>query len=122
MHDDTNKEIMTLEEELRRAELGPDAGWFERHVADEAVMVDQDGGAAFAKKMIVEAHRPEHGAKFTAVEMRDMRVIDHGATAVVTAVGHFEGPNFTGDLKFMRVWAKKGGQWQIVAGTVSAAK
>ena len=30
--------------------------------------------------------------------------------------GVYEGPQFSGVLKFMRVWLKKGGRWRIIAG------
>jgi hypothetical protein len=48
-----------------------------------------------------------------------MKIVDHGNAAVVTCTGHFKGPQFTGTLKFMRVWLKKEGRWQIVAGSIS---
>jgi len=53
---------------------------------------------------VVEAHRPGKGPK---------------STAVVTCTGRFSGPQFTGALKFMRVWLKQDGRWQIVAGSVA---
>jgi len=111
-------EIAALEERLRLAELGPDPDFFEQALADDAVMVSQDG-ASMSKAKIVEAHRPGKGPKFTRVEMSDMRIIDHGTAAVVTCTGFYEGPQFTGTLKFMRVWVKNGDRWQIVAGCVS---
>jgi hypothetical protein len=51
--------------------------------------------------------------------MSDMKIIDHGTAAVVTCKGTFEGPQFTGTLKFMRVWLKKRDRWQIIAGSIS---
>jgi hypothetical protein len=114
------KEIGALEEQLRVAELGPDPAFFERILADEAVMV-ADGQAALAKQKIVEAHRPGKGPKFTRVEMSDMNIIDHGTAAVVTCTGTYESPTSTATLRFMRVWVKKGNGWQIVAGTVASA-
>ena len=113
-------EIAALEEKLRLAELAPDPHFYEGALADNAVIVDQNGRASFAKAQIVEAHRPGKGPKFTRVEITDLRIVDHGDAAVVTCKGSFEGPQFTGTLKFMRVWLKKNGRWQIVAGSISA--
>src|SRR5437763_9093400 len=113
----THDEIRALEERLRRAELGPDPQVFEELLADDAVLVDQ-GDATRAKRKVVEAHRPGKGPKFTAVEASDLQIIDHGNAAVVTCTGRFTGPQFTGLLKFMRVWLKKDGRWQIVAGSI----
>ena len=112
-------EIAALEERLRLAELGPDPTFFEEALADDAVLVAQDGQPSLAKSKVVEAHQPGKGPKFTRVEMSDMRILDHGTAAVVTCVGTFEGPQFSGTLKFMRVWLKKNNRWQIIAGSIS---
>ena len=106
-------EIMKLEESLRKAELGPDPKFFEQRLADNAVL---DGQLMKAK--IVEAHRTGSKApKFTKVEMKDFQFTDHGTAVVVTCQGIYEGPQWSGSLKFMRVWLKKGDQWQIIAGS-----
>jgi hypothetical protein len=51
--------------------------------------------------------------------MRDMQIIDHGMAAVVTCTGTYEGPQWSGTLKFMRVWLKRDVRWQIIAGSVT---
>lgn len=107
------REIMELENRLREAELGPDPDFFEAVLADDAIL---DGQRAKAK--VVEAHRPGKGPKFTRVEMSDFQIIDHGTAAVVTCKGTYEGPQWSGSLKFMRVWVKKSDAWQIVAGSI----
>ena len=114
----TRKEIQILEERLREAELGPNPETFEELLADNAVLVDQSGQAAKAKLKVVEAHRAGKGPKFTAVEISDVQIVDHGSVAVVSCKGRFEGPQFSGTLKFMRVWQRKNGRWQIVAGSI----
>jgi hypothetical protein len=111
-------EIAALEERLRLAELGPDPHVFEELLDDDVVLVDQSG-AAMAKAKVVEAHQPGKGPKFTRVEITDMKIVDHGSAAVVTCKGVYEGPQFSGTLKFMRVWLKKNDRWQVVAGSVS---
>jgi ketosteroid isomerase-like protein len=113
-------EIAALEERLRVAELGRDPEFFEEALADDVVLVSQNGDPAFAKRKVIEAHQPGKGPKFTRVEMRNMNIIDHGTAAVVTCEGTFEGPQSTITLKFMRVWLKRNNRWQIVAGFVSA--
>src|SRR3954468_17193756 len=117
--DTVEQEIRRLEERLRQAELGPDPEVFEELLADDAILIDQDGRAARAQRKVVEAHRPGKGPKFTAVEMSDLQIVDHGNAAVVTCTGRFSGPQFSGALKFMRVWLKQDGRWQIVAGSVA---
>jgi uncharacterized protein (TIGR02246 family) len=112
-------EIAALEERLRLAELGPDPKFFEEALADDAVLVTQDGQPSLAKSKVVEAHQPGKGPKFTRVEMRDMKILDHGTAAVVTCQGTYEGPQSSATLKFMRVWLRKNNRWQIVAGSIS---
>src|SRR5882762_5246134 len=107
-------EITALEERLRLAELGPDPKFFEDVLADDVVLVSQDGQLAH-KERVVEAHRPGKGPKFTRVEMSGMQIVDHGAAAVVTCQGSYEGPQVSITLKFMRVWLKKNDRWQIIA-------
>src|SRR5688572_18678757 len=112
----TVDEVRKLEEALRQAELAPDPGFFERHIADDAVIDGQQ-----LKTRIVEAHRPGAMPKFTKVEMSDFRIVDHGSAAVVTCIGRYEGPQRAASLKFMRVWLKRDGHWQIIAGTTAPA-
>ena len=114
----TKKEIALLEERLRQAELGPDPETFEDLLAPNVVLVDQSGTPALAKQKVVEAHRAGKGPKFTRVEMSDVQVTEHGSVAIVTCTGAFEGPQWSGTLKFMRVWLRKNGRWQVVAGSI----
>ena len=114
-----HSEITALEERLRLAELGPDPRFFEEALADDVVIVSQDGEASLAKPKVVEAHQPGKGPKFTRVEISDLKILDHGTAAVVTCRGTFEGPHFSGTLKFMRVWLKHNDRWQIIAGSIS---
>ena len=112
------KEIAVLEERLRLAELGPDPETFEDLLAANVVLVDQSGTPALAKQKVVEAHRAGNGPKFTSVEVTDLQVTEHGSVAIVTCAAAFKGPQWSGTLKFMRVWQRKNGRWQIVAGSI----
>ena len=51
--------------------------------------------------------------------MINMQIIDHGDTAVVACRGIYVSQGRTMTLKFMRVWNKKNGRWQIIAASVS---
>jgi Domain of unknown function (DUF4440) len=88
-------EVAVLKERLRMAELGPDSQFFEEALADDAVLVSQDG-QYLSKQRIVEAYRPGQGPKFSRVEMGDMRINDHDTAVVVTCKGAYEGPQFSG--------------------------
>jgi hypothetical protein len=109
----THDEIVALEERLRQAELGPDPAFFEAMVADDALI---DG--LRIKDKIVAAHRPGGGPNFTRVETSDMEIADYGTAAVVTCTGTYEGAEWSGTLKFMRVWHKRNRRWQIIAASI----
>ena len=113
------EDIIALEERLRAAELGPDPTVFEELLADDAVLVTQDGNSS-AKSKVVEAHQPGNGPQFTNVEMSDLQIIDHGAAAVVTCKGAYTTADASFSMTFMRVWVRKNDRWQIVAGSVSS--
>ena len=115
----TRAEITELEEQLRQAELGPDPAFFQEALADNAVLVGQDGEPSMPKAKVVQAHQPGSGPKFTRVEMADMAIVEHGDAAVVTCTGIYESPKGSVTLKFMRVWLKRDGRWQIIAGSIS---
>ena len=106
-------EILALEEQLRQAELGPDPAFFERRLADNAVL---DGQLQKAK--VVAAHQPGGTAQFTKVEMSDFQLHEHGAAVVVTCTGVYEGPKGSHRLDFMRVWLKQSSEWQIIAASI----
>ncbi len=112
-------EIEALEEELRQAELGPDPKFFEDHLAEDAVMVSENGRPGFAKAEVVAAHRPGAAPKFGSVEMSALQIVEHGVAAVVTCQGTYVHSQGTAILKFMRVWLKTGDEWQIIAGSIS---
>jgi ketosteroid isomerase-like protein len=115
----TVDEIAILEERLRVAELGPDPAVFEELLADDVILVAENGQPFFAKQKVVDAHRSGAAPKFTRVEMRDLQIVDHGSAAVVTCTGTYEGPHGGATLRFMRIWVRKDGKWRVVAGAVS---
>ena len=115
-------EITAMEECLRQAELGRNPEFFEKALADNAVLVSQDGQAGFSKAQVVEAHRPGKGTKFTSVEVSDSGIVDHGNAAVVTSRWTYENAQGRFTLKFMRVWLKKAHGWQIIAGSISTGR
>jgi hypothetical protein len=107
-------EIMQLEERLRQAELEPNADFFSEYLADDVVL---DGKQM--KSTVVEAHRPNAVGvpKFYRVEMRDFKTVEHGPAVILTCTGSYEGPQGRHTIKFMRVWLKQNGRWQIIAGS-----
>lgn len=116
-------EIAELEEKLRQAELAPDAEFFRNHLDDDMViMSDGELCSKSPKPFIVEAHEPGKAQKFKSVQMSDMKIHEHGNTAIVTCIGEFETPERKFKMEFMRVWAKKSEGWKVVAGAMTTLK
>ena len=112
----TKDEIMLLEDQLRTAELGPNPQFFEEILDDNALLDGQR-----MKSKIVDAHRPGKGQAFTSVEMSGFEIVDHGDVVIVLCKGKYVGPQWSGSLKFMRIWLKKDSHWKIIAGTSGPA-
>lgn len=110
-------EVIDLEERLRVAELAPDPGFFEDKLSNDVVMIGGDGKSV-TRQTIVAAHQPGKNPKFTDVQMTDLKVVDHGMAAVVTCKGTYKSAEGSKTLKFMRVWFKQDGKWQIIAGSI----
>ncbi|MES3037742.1 MAG: nuclear transport factor 2 family protein [Bdellovibrionota bacterium] len=108
----TKQEIMEMEEKLRMAELGPDPKFFASVLSDDALIDGQK-----VKQKIVAAHQPGKGPKFTKVIMSDYDIVDHGNAAVVVCQGVYEGPEWSGTIRFMRTWLKKEDGWKIISGS-----
>ena len=64
-------------------------------------------------------HQPTGGPKFTSVETRDLKIVAHGDTAIVTCEGGFTPPDRTPvSLHILRVWQKTGDRWQIIGASI----
>lgn len=111
------QEIAALEEQLRLAELGPDPAFFVATLSDDVVLV-QNGNEQLTKQQVVDGHRPHGGPKFVDVQTRDLRIVEHGDTAVVSCEGVFTLPDGKiVSLDVMRVW-HRADRWQIIAASI----
>ena len=118
MNTTLRSEVAALEERLRVAELGPDQRTFDELLADDVVLVAQDG-APFTKAMVVQAHDAGPGQKFTRVDVSELEIVDHGSTAVVTCRTQYHTRERSFTLKMMRVWLRSDG-WKIIAAAMHA--
>ncbi len=69
----------------------------------------------------LELHRSGQ-ERLTRVDVQDMEIEMHGASAVAIVVakmaGVFKGQAFEGMNRYLRVWARGDHGWRIVAGSV----
>lgn len=111
-------EIASLEQGLCQAIVRRDPGWFEEFVADDAVLLSHEG-VAMPKSLAVELHGPGSVQRYTRVDLGDLRVFDHGATAVATSTDSYQSDRGTAIYGMLRVWARENGRWQVVAGSAT---
>ena len=119
-----DSEIVTLEAELRRAQLDADVGVLDRLIADELLFTGPDGRLGTKAEDLAA-----HGSgvvRFRQHEPEELRVRAVGDAVRVVALQtrltvEVHGTPVSGTYRYTRVWAReKGGPWRIVAGHVSA--
>lgn len=117
-------EIVTLEAELRRAQLDADVATLDRLIADELLFTGPDGRLGTKAEDLAA-----HGSgivRFREHEPEELRVRAVGDAVHVTALRtrltvEVNGTPVSGTYRYTRVWAKeRAGPWRIVAGHVSA--
>ena len=111
------EQIEALEETLRQAMLVSDVSTLNELIDDDLIFTLPDG-SVIDKQTDLEAHRSGI-QKFTALEISDRQVQDHGNFAIVIVKTEIVSQVFSGSFRFTRVWAEQPEGWQIVAGHVS---
>ena len=115
--------IRQLESELRMAQLQSDDAALDRLIDDALLFTGPDGVLA-TKADDLALHR-EGLVRFTSHEPRDIQFLTVTNDVVVVALrtrleGRLYDTDFTGDVRYTRVWARRGDVWRVVAGHVSA--
>jgi len=119
MNDD---EIISLEAELRAAQLGADVAMLDRLIAEDLLFTGPDGALA-TKADDLAAYR-DGVMRVSTHEPEEMHVRRVGADMAVVALrtrmtGNLAGTPFSVIARYTRVWARNAGRWQIVGGHVS---
>ena len=115
-------EIAGMEAELRAAQLGADVAALDRLISDDLLFTGPNGALA-SKADDLAAYR-DGVMRVSDHEIESLKVRPISADVVAVAVrvrmaGSYAGTPFCGPVRYTRVWAREGGQWQIVAGHVS---
>ena len=112
------EEILQKEEALRRAMLQADIPQLKKLI-HEKLIFHIPGGGIINKEIDLENYRSGK-MQLQRLEFKDQKLEIHEDTAIVsTAVemeGSFEGNTFAGNFRFLRVWKKASGNWQVIAG------
>lgn len=113
--------LMQLERDAAQASVRGDVAFFERLEADDYTFTDP-GGQSFTKAQDM-ANMKAGDLKFESFNIDDMKVRVYGDTAVVTGMssvkGAYKGQDISGPYRWLDVFVKRKGQWQLVAGQVT---
>ena len=121
------REIRELEAQLSRAVVAGDRGLFDRVLAGDFTHTSHSGQFKTRAEWMAEdkvdsrqGTPPAGKATYEAFNVDDLAVRIYGETAVVTGRSTPKGRTARGEpmrgqYRFLRVWVKRGGSWQVVA-------
>jgi ketosteroid isomerase-like protein len=113
-----------IERDLVAAIGKGDLATYDRLVADDYVVVDASG-KKITKAEVMASYR-DGSRKYTNLEIYDVESRLYGDTAVVTArtkgMRRENGQDIVNDVRYMRVYARRGGRWQAVTQMSTPAK
>jgi hypothetical protein len=116
---DLLEHIRGLETELLRAMRTDDIPVLDRLLADDLLFTDH-AGKVITKEWDLAAHRS--GDMTISSLTPSEQVIRIYSSAVIVAsvrlaiAGTYRNEEFTGDIRYTRVWMERNGAWQVVAG------
>ena len=121
------REVRELEAQLSRAVVQGDRAFFERVLAADFTHTSHSGKFKTRAEWMAEDKvenrqgKPQAGkTTYDAFDVDDLAVRIYGETAVVTGRSTPKGRNAKGEpirgrYRFLRVWVKRSGTWQVVA-------
>ena len=113
----TEKAIVGLEQQIRRAVIKGDTSILERYLADDYVGIGPNGDAADKSKTIQELK--DGTVKYSAIDVTEENVRMYGDTGIYNGRGDVkltinDQPQ-TADVRVTIVWLKQNGQWKRVS-------
>lgn len=120
---DAKRDIEALEARLNDAIVKADRGFFDRIFADDFTHTNH-AGVFRTKAQWMANHKFEAGtpsnSPYSAFDVDDLSVRIYGDSAVVTGRSTPKGRDskgvaITGQYRFIRVWVKRQGHWQVIA-------
>lgn len=112
----TEDALRKAEEQFGAAVTRQDYAALERILADDMIYTHSNGVVDDKTKFI--ASLKDGTRKYESIQIREMTVRPFGNTAAVAAkvtmVITSRGETAPREMRYLRFWAKKGGQWQLV--------
>ena len=114
---DVTTELRNIEDQLIAAWVAGDTSIHERVLADDWGVIDAEGRMRNKVEVLEEMFRP--GERSITGHIDDVKVRPYGDWAIVTGkthvAGRYEGNDIKVTLRFMDVFRRRGGTWQVVA-------
>ncbi len=115
---DPERQILDLEGQINAAVVSGDLHVFERLLADDFTHTNQSGIFRTRAQWLAN-HKPGQ-SPYSKYDVDDLKIRVYADTAVVTARTtprgrDSKGKPITGQYRYLRVWAKRDGQWRAVA-------
>ncbi|MDQ3686524.1 MAG: nuclear transport factor 2 family protein [Acidobacteriota bacterium] len=118
-HDEIEREILRLEEELRQAEMRLDVATLDRTYADDIMVTAPIGIVVDKPAVMAEVNAAANNAKVETFDKDDFKVRAFGDTAVasyrLTAQARYQGQPISQHLRLTDVWMKRQERWQVVS-------
>ena len=115
--EDVQDQLKKMETDRAAAVVKGDVAALEKVTSDDYSLINMNGQMSDKSQMISNFKSGQ--TKLTSDEVSEMKVRVYGDTAVVTGKadikGTLGGKDATGQIRFTRVYVKKGGRWQSVA-------
>ena len=98
------------------AQMKADRAGLERYLADDYTLANLDGRNRTKQETVAAFVVPGNKTTYVAISQQVSKVWADGAAlgGIVDAKGVDHGKPFTLHARFIDVWAKRGGQWQVV--------
>jgi hypothetical protein len=98
------------------AQFKSDRSELERLLADDYTLAGSSGNNETKAQSIADATSPDSKATYVAISQQVRKVWTDGAVlgGIVDAKGVSHGKAFTVHARFVDVWAKRDGRWQVI--------
>ena len=115
---DVEQTLMQLERDTANAIIKRDAAAVARVFADDAVLTTPDGSMQTKTQFLADLKSGDLALQSS--DIQDMKVRVFGDTAVVTYAttdkGKYKGQDIGGRYRWLDVFVRRAGSWQLVAG------
>jgi ketosteroid isomerase-like protein len=106
-------EVMKLEDDWVKTRATKDPATTQSILADDYLGASPDGAAQTKQQFIDSVTAGRLASPSATYSDRNVRI--YGDTAVSTGLVTGAGPNATDKIRYMRVYVKRNGRWQVVA-------